>query len=196
MVKVSSCKDLLMLLLYAKGHTGKQCEPIRGRTRVMKMVFLFDKEVRPKFNLRRAFPDGTLPDFAPYDFGPFSAQVFADLEFLVGLGFVELTPVPGAEVSPDEALEYSYWQAGATPLDQAEGPEHEEEFSLSSDGREFVKQGEAGKLTPEQWSVLSKFKARCTEAPLRALLRYVYAKYPQMATQSKIRDEILSKYRH
>ena len=52
MSKIRNCKDLLMALLYAKGHTGKQCEPIIGKTRLMKMVFLFDEEIRPKFNLR------------------------------------------------------------------------------------------------------------------------------------------------
>ena len=102
MDKVVSSKDFLMLLLYAKGHK-KQFEPIRGRTRIMKMVFLFDKEVRKKFNLDKVIPNNVLPDFTPYDYGPFSSKVFDDLEFLVELGFSSYQFHPVADV-PDILL--------------------------------------------------------------------------------------------
>ncbi len=191
MGKVNTSKDLLMLLLYARGPSGQQCEPARGRTRLMKMVFLFDKEVRSKFNLSKVVPKEALPDFTAYDFGPFSATVFSDLEFLVELGFVEVRDLGAtSELLPEEAIEYEYWQAGG-PGEQG-APESEEEFSLTAIGREFVAEGHAGTLTAEQWRTLDEFKTRCSGTSLRALLRYVYANYPQMTTKSKIRDEILS----
>ena len=181
-----------MLLLYAKGHLRQSCEPIRGRTRLMKMVFLFKKEVRGRFNLGKAIPEGALPKFTAYDYGPFSADVFADLEFLVDLGFVQVRPV--GDPFPEEAQEYKYWQAGAAPEDDATGPEVEEEFSLTADGQGFVQEELEPSLTRKQWGVLEEFKARCTSASLRSLLRYIYAKYPEMTTKSKIREEILSDY--
>lgn len=190
MAKITSAKDLIMLFLYARGRMGRLREPIRGRTRLMKMVFLFDKEVRREFNLGRVIPDEALPDFAPYDFGPFSDQVFSDLEFLVELGFVRVKPV--GDALPEEELEYSYWQAGSTPADETCGFDSEEEFSLTKLGAGFVEQELIGSLTQEQVDVLGEFKARCTASSLRALLRYVYERYPSMTTQSKIRDEILS----
>lgn len=51
MTKIKSAKDLIMLLLYAKGHKGVEGEAVVGRTRLMKMIFLFDKEIRKQFNL-------------------------------------------------------------------------------------------------------------------------------------------------
>lgn len=191
MAKVSSSKDLLLLLLYARGHKNRVCEPVRGRTRLMKMIFLFDKEVRRRFNLEKAVPKDCLPDFSPYDFGPFSAKVFSDLEFLVELGFVDVRRTSDSATLEEEALEYEYWQAGSdAEVDDTAQPE-EEEFALSRIGRQFVEEGEAGELTPEQWRGLDEFKRRCTGTDLRTLLRYVYTKYPEMTTESKIRDELL-----
>jgi len=193
MAKVTSSKDLLMHLLYAKGHTGKQCEPVRGRTRIMKMVFLFEKELSRKFNLDKAIAKEALPEFSAYDFGPFSSLVFSDLEFLVDMSFVSPRSVQDSRVVMEESMEYSYWQAGADDESEDAGPQHEEDFSLTALGQQFVKEGHAGQLTIRQQEVLDEFKARCTSASLRALLRYVYTKYPDTTTKSRIRDEILAK---
>jgi len=181
-----------MLLLYAKGHAGQQAEPVRGRTRLMKMVFLFDKEVRGKFNLDKVIPKKALPDFSPYDFGPFSSRVFSDLEFLVELGFVDQRPAGDTEPLLEESIEYEYWQAAGGQSDGRPSLAREEEFALTKLGRQFVEGGRAGVLSDNQWKTLDDFKARCTGTPLRSLLRYVYAKYPQMATASTIRSEILA----
>lgn len=192
MTQVTSSKDFLMLLLYAKGHKGKQCEPIRGRTRLMKMIFLFDKEIRRKFNLSKVISRNAFPSFEAYDFGPFSAQVFSDLEFLIELGFVRVIPATGEDIFPEEAMEYDYWQASSGFEGDHVGPEYEEDFSLTALGKQFVEEGEAGELSPEQQSALNEFKSRCTGTSLRSLLRYVYTKYPKTTTESKIRNEILS----
>ncbi|MFZ0890349.1 MAG: hypothetical protein WA005_18060 [Candidatus Binataceae bacterium] len=181
-----------MLLLYAKGKNARQCEPIRGRTRLMKMVFLFKKELMPRFKLSQVIDKKALPDFTAYDYGPFSPDVFADLEFLVDLGFVSAKPVTGGQVLPEETLEYQYWQAGADSSSDSGFAGTEDEFSLTDIGASFVKEGRAGKLTKEQQEALDELKARCSAATLRSLLRYVYKKYPAMTTNSKIRDDILS----
>jgi len=192
MSKITNPKDLLMVLLYAKGATGRQCEPIRGRTRLMKMVFLFDKEVRRRFNLDKVISEQALPDFTPYDYGPFSADVFEDLEFLVELGFV--VPHLAGDALPEEEQEYSYWQAGSSPDGDDSGPEAEEQFSLTKIGRSFVADELKNALSKAQWHTIDEFKARCTAAPLRSLLRYVYSKYPEQTTHSTIRQEILAGY--
>jgi uncharacterized protein YwgA len=192
MAKITSSKDILMLLLYSKGHTGKQCEPIRGRTRLMKMVFLFDREVRQKFGFSKTVSQVRMPDFKPYDFGPFSAQVFSDLEFLQDLGFVCVEPVDGVEPLPEEGLEYSHWQSDEGTEDDVGEPVGGQEYSLSPLGRSFVHDELLSELAEEQQGLLDEFKRRCTGVPLRALLRYVYDKYPDMTTKSKIRQEIES----
>lgn len=159
---------------------------------MMKMVFLFEKELSRKFNLDKAIAKDALPDFSAFDFGPFSSQVFTDLEFLVDLRFVSPKPIRGSQVVMEESMEYSYWQAGVNDDTDHGGPEHEEDFSLTALGQQFVQEGHAGTLTKRQQEVLDEFKARCTAASLRALLRYVYTKYPDTTTESKIRDEILA----
>jgi uncharacterized protein YwgA len=179
-----------MVLLYAKGHTGKHCEPIIGKTRLMKMVFLFDKEIRPKFNLRKSIPDTALPKFEPYDYGPFSAQVYEDLEFLVEMGFVEVTSAEDTELLEEEVQEYEYWQVKSGE-DEEEIGEFQEKFALTDLGRDFVKDEIMPILSKEQWDVLDEFKRRCTYADLRTLLRYVYTKYPKMITKSKISERIM-----
>jgi uncharacterized protein YwgA len=192
MAKITSSKDLIMLLLYAKGHRNKQCEPICTRLRLVKMIFLFQKEVRAKFNLEKSIPDSVFPDFQPYNFGPFADQIYVDLEFLVNLGFVKVKHLQSAEEITEETLEYGYWQANSGISDNADDEwSGIDEFSLTGKGKQFIKKGGLGELTHAQWDGLNKFKARCIEISLRSLLKYVYAKYPKMATNSKIKDKFL-----
>ncbi|MDR4496342.1 MAG: hypothetical protein MRK02_00160 [Candidatus Scalindua sp.] len=191
-MKITNSKDLILLLLYAKGYRSKQCEPIAGKTRLMKMIFLFDKELKKKFNLAKTISDDAFPDFTAYDYGPYSEQVYIDLEFLVDLNLVKVKKVKSEEDDMSaELLEYEYWQAGSGDIDTSDIDERMEVFSLTPNGRGFVEEELSG-LTDEQWEALDKFKSRCTGIPLKALLRYVYAKYRKLTTNSKIRDEILS----
>lgn len=184
---VASSKDLLLLLLYARGAKGEIAEPIVGRTRLMKMVFLFDKELRTEFVVGKAVDASAIPTFEAYDYGPYSAAVFVDLEFFVGLGFIRVTPA-GEEVPEEERAEYEHWGAADDGGEEGAGLQ---QFALSPIGRRFVESGRAGELSPEQQRVLDEFKARCTKTSLQALLRYVYSKYPETTTNSKIRDRVL-----
>ena len=40
---INNRKDILLLLLYSPGVTEKYNEPIKGRTRILKMLFIFFK---------------------------------------------------------------------------------------------------------------------------------------------------------
>jgi hypothetical protein len=192
MVTINRSKDILMLLLYAKGHNGQECEPVQGKTRLMKMVFLFDKEIRSKFKLNKAIPNSAMPDFVAYDYGPFSVQVYEDLEFLIEMGFVEASTVGDTEILDEEVREYEYWQA-TTNYDDPSGMEFQEQFRLTDLGKQFVEEKLLIGISTNQRRALDEFKSRCTAADLRTLLRYVYSKYPNMATGSKIKDKVLGK---
>ena len=187
---IKNSKDILMLLLAAKGHRGQDFEPIQGQTRLMKMVFLFQKEVYHAFKLDKAISDEAFPKFEPYDYGPYSPQVYADLEFLVDIGLVQVSE---NDIDPliDEAVEYEYWQATAKTAPEESSDSAGQIFSLTELGREYVNEELREQLSETQWKILHEFKARCTGASLRSLLRYVYTKYEDMTTKSKIRDEIL-----
>jgi uncharacterized protein YwgA len=191
MGKVTNSKDLLMLLLAAKGAHGEDFEAISGRTRIVKMVFLFDKEIRRTFQLDSIVPDDALPEFQAYHFGPFSSDVYTDLEFLVEMEFVSAIETGGEPAGPEEAEEYDYWQTVDEDTEDGSQGYPETVFSLTDIGREFVKEDQAGELSDAQWDALSRFKARCTSIPLRALLRYVYTKYPEYTSKSKIRGKVL-----
>jgi uncharacterized protein YwgA len=74
---------LLMMLLYAPGSQGRLNEPIRGRTRLQKLLFLLYEEGKLK---------GIVKDrhqYIPHKAGPFSTDVLDSIEFLRQLGLVK-----------------------------------------------------------------------------------------------------------
>jgi hypothetical protein len=188
-----------MLLLHAKGHQGQAAEPIIGSTRLMKMVFLFEKELRRQFNLAATIPSTALPEFEAYDFGPFSKTVYADLDFLISLGFVKWKRVDTDALIETEALETAYYETLEPPYWRRPDPNDEEvdvpspiEYRATPMGQSFVTEELLPNLTHEQVDALNEFKARCTSVTLTTLLRYVYTKYPDSASKSTIRDRVLS----
>jgi uncharacterized protein YwgA len=190
MAAISSSKDIIMLLLYAKGRKGEHCEPILGKTRLMKMVFLFNEELRQSINLNKAIPISAMPQFEAYHYGPYSAQVYSDLEFLVELGLIEVTILDDTEKIPEEIGEYEYWQAASDAADDEIG-QAQEQFGLTDLGHRFVEKKLLSDLSSEQLEALNEFKRRCTTADLKTLLKYVYSKYPKMTDRSKIRDKVV-----
>lgn len=185
MGKINSSKDLLVVLLAARGKKNQKYEHIVGRTRIMKMVFLFEKEIRKKFN-EEIISVSELPDFTAYDYGPFSAKVYEDLEFLVNMGFIEVTSFGTREMLPDEIEEYAYWQTISNDEDRV----FVEKFSLSEIGKRYVQK--KVKLSKSQLDIIAEFKKRCTIATLSSLLKYIYSRYPKYTKKSKIRDQVLS----
>ena len=185
MGKINNSKDLLMVLLTAKGNKKQKWEPIIGRTRLMKMIFLFEKEIRKKFD-KEIISEKDLPKFDPYDYGPFSAKVYEDLEFLINMGFIDVTSSGKDKMLPDEMEEYEYWQ---TISHDEEDRVFVEQFSLSELGKRYVQK--KIELSTHQWSILAEFKNRCTVASLSSLLKYIYSRYPKYITKSKIRDQVL-----
>jgi len=74
---------MLLLLLYAPGSSGQRCEPIRGKTRLQKEVFLTQK------NLREAGVFTYYP-FRPYNLGPYSKELYDDIEWMQYEGVLEI----------------------------------------------------------------------------------------------------------
>lgn len=73
----------ILLLLFTGGSTARYNEPIAGRTRLMKELFLL-KEVS-----RISEP---FYEFEASHYGPSSKQVLRDLEVLTELGYVQYDP--------------------------------------------------------------------------------------------------------
>lgn len=138
MPKITNSKDLVMLLLYAPGPSGEICEPIQGQTRLMKMIFLFKNELFRRFNLGQVIDDSAFPNFEAYDFGPYSANVYSDLEFLVNLGFVEVIMEGEPDILEEERQEFDYWTAVVSSDDDIDEQYVGRRFALTSLGKKFV----------------------------------------------------------
>jgi uncharacterized protein len=173
--------DLILLLLYSKGRLGRVGEPIRGTTRVLKLLFLAAKELGASNLVRPAY------QFVPYRFGPFAAAVYDDLDVLIRAGLVRRTevdednePVIRADARVDERLAGN----GVNVV-----------YHLSGRGRRFAEAllRDAGRRKPGLEPGLAMLKARLGSLPLSELLRYIYTRYPEYTTESEILKKVLAR---
>lgn len=176
--------DLLLLLLYSGGISGRNNEPIRGITRLMKLVYLIEME-------------GTINDlfkFEPYKMGPFSSEVYPEIEFLKNFpspenSFLKVRPEENCDntfnpeqikITEDIALNED------APLNCSEV---NEEFSLTDLGVKVSKRLWED-LNEKEKETLINIKSNYGSLSLRDLLRYVYKTYPEMTTKSEIKDQL------
>jgi hypothetical protein len=180
-------KDLLLALLYCPNLVGELNEPITGRTRLTKMIYLFEKEIWEHF-FKNVIVE--LPPFEPCHFGPFSKKLFDDLKFFLSIGFIEseetLIPLSSADryevaMSADDDLDGNEF---AVDFEEAGGEDFELRYFLSEKGKRYVSENIWGSFTPEQQKNLINFKQKINTISLDSLLNYVYNKYPEDAAKS------------
>ncbi len=191
-MQINNRRDILLLLLYSPGVREAPNEPISGRTRLTKALFLFKEEVLPHFRRGTAITAENFYEFFPWNFGPFSRQVYDDLNFFQLHGFIEEEGTE-EETLPESAAEWEEWLRSSAP-DSAESAftEYEEQqFKLSEKGAAFTKAKLYPLLSDDQKRLLREFKARVGAASLRSILRYVYERYPKEIVNSEIRDQVL-----
>ena len=186
---------MLMLFLYTPGAMDEVNEPIIGRTRLMKMSFLFEKELKNSFFRNE---DGCIFEFVAYLFGPYSSEEMRDLTFLMDANFVleEDTAIPissaedieGDKFRNDESLGELWDEMEAEPVEKEL---YEKKYLLSEKGIRYIEERVWGRLEPYQESLMRKFKTQITKIPLDELLRYVYQKYPEYTENSTIKEKYL-----
>jgi len=191
--QINNRRDILLLLLYSPGKTDQPNEPIIGRTRLVKMLFLFREEALPYFRkgTEVSIDEKNFYLFFAWNFGPFSREVYDDLTFFTYHGFIEQKDTE-EEALPESAAEWEKWLTMSRPDSSEENLfEYDEQvFSLTDRGVTFTRRLYE-QLSAEQKRLLREFKARIVKAPLRALLQYVYKNYESMTIKSKIREEVL-----
>jgi hypothetical protein len=157
------------------------------------MVYLFEKEIYKKF-----FQDIeiTLPRFEPYHFGPFSKQLFEDLRFFISIGFIEteetIVPISSAEkyeVSLNEEDDDDCWDCASFEADDGV----ELKYYLSDSGKKYDQEKVWGIFSETQHTNLLNFKKKINSISLDSLLNYVYNKYPEDASNSRIAERYLGK---
>ena len=195
MAQKVKAKDILLLLLYLPGCSKENNEPIKGRTRITKMMFLFEKELFKNFN---NISEESLPSFFAYNYGPFSKDLLDDIRFFKNIGFIE-EKITNNEIS-DEAEVEEYINDVEEDIEYSENIGLEEigypgdvEYSLSEKGIKYVveKLIDNQLFSKQQLDLLQKFKCKINSLSLNQLLTYVYKKYTDMTTKSVIRDQIL-----
>lgn len=183
MAKIDNRKDILLLLLYMPGSDGELAKPIRGRTRLMKLLYLLmrEKEIDKIFNITNYY------EYEAYDYGPFSKDVFEDVQFLRNIDFLEANPEE--KTNPIEQWEdYKLViESGVDYENEGVDPEfQEEEFSLSDKGKRFVEENLLPILPDEAKEDLQSIKIFGGDMSLSSLLRYVYIKYPESASKARL----------
>lgn len=185
-------KDLLLAFLYSPGVATATNEPIVGRTKLTKMMFLFEKQIYSRF-----FEDTLqieLPVFEPYYFGPFSKQLFEDLSFFESIGMIksEETTIPlsaADKIESDGVFDEEDEWAEAS-FDDMSGL-YELSYALTQSGIKYVADKVWPLFTDIQIEKLVAFKAQINRISLDSLLRYVYKQYPDEARKSIIASRYL-----
>lgn len=169
-------KRLLLILLYAPTKGEEVNIPIVGRTRLMKMFFLFDRELLARFKSGGTVEAVDLPEYFAWKYGPFSVDLLRHLEFLINREFVEASLTADRPL-PEETAEYQFWIED--PEELADSQYDQESFSLTS--TKGVPKGVElwGELSNSQRQLLVDFKSSMVGAPLARILEYVYRNYEE-----------------
>lgn len=183
MVKINSATDVLLALLYAKGSTGKNNEPIAGTTKLEKFMFLISKETDLKDAISKDY------DFTPDNFGPCSHELFDDIEMLKDAKFID--EKERQIYSPLDEGDTESCQYGAVDSDEYPKPSRLRVFALTEKG---AKIGEImfNALSPEEQKKLIILKQLYNKKPVSQIIREVYIKYPETTGESKIKDTIVA----
>lgn len=179
---IESVMDAILLLLYAKGTTGEANEKIRGITRLEKLIYLL-RENKTSWKFLEEI------SFEPYDYGPFSSDVYDGVEALKSYGLLKVETMP---------IEY-YSEIADGIIGEQDGATEDSYFDKESDKVEIYSLTEKGlevaealfhELLDEEKEGIGSTKLRFNSMPFLSLLRYVYSRHPESATKSKIRDKL------
>lgn len=193
-MNIDNRKDILLLLLYSPGSGEQVNDPIIGRTRFTKQLFLFKNEVLAHFKKGTSIDEDNFYQFFPWNFGPFSRDVYDDLTFFKLRKFVT-SEYSNEDVLPESAEEYGEWIRMTRATSSGDESDiisefQEEKYSLTEKGVLYT-ENLYDLLSRDQKKLLKEFKARTQKVPLRALLKYVYSNYTEFTTKSVIRDNVL-----
>src|SRR2546428_13855867 len=97
-----SRRDLLPLIVVDEATKGDDW--LEGRTKLTKLVFFAQRETEPAV-IEIIRPDEPF-QFVPYNYGPFSSQLLADLEEMERRGLVEISPRPPESTGTGSAFLY------------------------------------------------------------------------------------------
>lgn len=148
------------LRLLSTPNEGGVVEPMFGRTRMVKAMFLVQRKLQEVFDEDAGF------DFRAYKYGPFDEGVYEALEDLERKRLITITPPEKHRHRRDE-----------------------KKYELTEKGQDF---GDTllADIGQDKRDLLSWVKNEQASRPLGSLLSYVYNRYPDMTTNSEIKDRV------
>ena len=211
---ISARKLAVLYLLDAPDPDGAEPSAIEGTTRLQKLLFLVQD--KHKSSLDPKVWDIKF-DYVPEKFGPADLELYQDLDFLEALG--HLTTGRASDLKEEELLRWAVLEDSGTPSFPEEREEEElsfeylmsgsmdealqqrstaeKSYAIAMKGRDFLNRLESRGEVIQQ-SELSKLRDACRSVkreygswPLKRLLEFVYRSYPDMITESTIRDRVL-----
>ena len=188
-----SSSDYLLLLLDLDDR-----KPIVGAIRLMKMMFLFDKEISPLITKKGVEVD-VMPQFIAYDFGPFSKDIYEQIEFFTNLEFISTKKVNATDTTD----ELDDWETlyGEDVFDVVLKDGYRRLnidyksicYEITDRGHKFVTSKILNEIPSDVSELLLNFKKKINSITTRQLLYYVYSRYEKYTTESKIKDKVLGK---
>lgn len=164
--------DLVLLLLAAPTNVVSAKDRVNGITRLEKLLFLVEKET----SVAESVASGHL-NFKPYDYGPFSKDVYEAVELLEESGL--LTEERVVDKQTIDSME-DVSVTGAVETDEYV----ERRFALTEEGRLVANL--LAQHHPDVVGQLARIKDQYAERSLSGLIRYVYKTYPDSAKNSVI----------
>lgn len=171
--------DLVLLLLAAETANPAHRFRCNGITRLEKLLFLVEKETAVPQEIQSPF------SFEAYHYGPYSREVYDSVDLLRSLRLLDERRVDvatGLDVSEEASA------LDAFDTDSADAYVERQLF-LTPDGKDIARVLST-RLSPASKKALAVLKDRYGTMPLRQLLRYVYGKYPEYATRSRISSSL------
>ncbi len=144
-------EDWLLLFLAAPARTGNRARSLEP-LRIMKGLFLMSQ--------RGQGPLKDLYTFKPYDYGPFTSEIYSDLDSLASSGLVAQEAVGGRS-----------WRMYRPTID---GIERAADL--------------AAQLDPSEEQTIGEAYAFVTSRGFLRLLRDIYVEYPTYAVNTVVQD--------
>ena len=196
-MSISKRNILLLMLGIGKDETDIDiANGINGITRLQKFLFLLENE-----DYIKKIDEGY--QFEAYKAGPYSPTLYDDLEFLENIGLIksETSGLATEEEAADMDFTFEELMDDVEELkDSFEDIKtadvyDEKRFRITEDGAVKVK----ALLKKEEFAPvvdgIRKIKSKFGHYSLDDLLYYVYTKYPDMTTESEIKEQVLRKGR-
>jgi hypothetical protein len=182
---VNSATDIVLALLYAPGATGIEGEPVRGYTRLEKLMFLVDKETKLGQIVDREYV------FEPKNFGPCAEEIYDDIEMLKDARILQTL-----DESADSELEDVDSSEGLSEVEDEPIPPSRSTtvFRLTPKGM-IIGKKIFDAIDPTERKKLVQIKTIYNSKPISDTLRYVYTTYGDYITKSTIKDKVLESKR-